>query len=695
MDRKAKLAQNNGKNKKWFSIAIDVFLVILLLISIIHIAYLTFAKLNPYGLNSDLVNEITYRQESFEQKTFFPKGFTHSAEALSSRPVLVYWLFYGITKNFLLSYQLENMTMLICQLAAMYFLLNQLSTSLTGKLFSLSMFVIWQQIGVSVSCSSVLFWPHDAYSVFATFFLLTVGLYLKLFRYSLDGAKKTKIILLLVLTGGIAVYSGLSSPRLLFVLYIPIFLVEFFAFLFKYIRRDILTKRDKFFFMLTLSLVVLNGGCYWLLLQTHRADFSGMTPVIRPVSEWFNWSDLSRYFSFALNALGIAGSGSIKSSSGLIFILHACFAFLLVIAILYEVKIKKEKDLETVFLLRIFVVSGLFVLLYMIITGHGAYRFFFPISILIPVFCGKALGDWAVVEKSGGGLPLAASSMGLACLLLLNLRLTLLNYSMAPSDLVKVSEWLRENDYSYVTASYWNAGVIKGYINGGIETQHSTDYTERNGIIDLLPHKWLIDTRKFEEERLGEPTILLLTDAEEKTIFDQKNGVYWMLETEGTKVKEIGGFNLYELHENPYTLLPKVEARRQEEIAENPTISVFDYPGEQGVLYENAVLDASGKLVSNGDPGILLQVSHSDLEEGVYEIILHYKVRSYKGKEKAVLDFSLGDSEYRSTSIRTHAIAAKLENVTVKEGQILLVRVWIPSGMEIEIESVEYRTPNK
>ncbi len=48
-----------------------ILLLMIFLFSLLYNFYLIYTKLNPYFVESDLVNEITYRQQCYRQKSLF------------------------------------------------------------------------------------------------------------------------------------------------------------------------------------------------------------------------------------------------------------------------------------------------------------------------------------------------------------------------------------------------------------------------------------------------------------------------------------------------------------------------------------------------------------------------------------------------------------------------------------------------
>ncbi len=488
---------------------------------------------------------------------------------------------------------------------------------------------------------------------------------------------------------GIAAYLGYSSPRLLLTLYFPLICIDLLKLFSAYLRAHTLPIKVLRVLLLDLVLLGISAVMYMYGVRNYGDCFYPVPANIAGVSSWFNWTVLSTVFRELLEALGIRGGGKFASSAGLSIIVSAAFVLLVLLSTgwgIYQHKERKEKGTEEIVPFAL-IVTMIVVLLRVTVmqSGESSPRYYYCTTLLFPIVCSLAIEEWSTGEH-GKQYSLPFGLVSLAALIIFSLTWRIY-FSTPVSTRLQVAEYMKENGYGYVTASYWNAGVLRGYTNGAIEAQR-LDY------LGNTPRYWMTDSRLYTDERLGEPEILLLTDAEEKAIFDKKNGVYWMLETEAEKVQEIDIYNLYALHENPFTLLPKVEARRAKEILDEPFIIEFDYPGNGALLYANGTVDPEGSFVSDGTCGFVATASHSDLEPGTYNLILHFNVKPYEGIEQGVFDVLVDNSGYRSVRIRKYASSARIEDVVISKNQTLTLRIWVPDGMKIEIKSIEYQRKN-
>lgn len=688
---------NKGKERDYthkISLSLlDILLSTLLVCAVVYVGYLTFEKLNPYGLDSDVVNEISYRQASWEQKSLFPEGFVHGNETYANRPVMIYWFFYALTHNFMFSFQLGNICVLILQLAALAFLLRKLTVGFRSALFALCMYVAWMPMtgGSAANLAYVLFWPMEPYSFFAIIVMLTMAMMIEAGKkFELSGEIRNCAVPLLVLLL-LAAFSGYTTLKMTMVLYIPLFLVHIIRLFLQYVSSDRIPAKTVFTTCTSISLLFTNMLFYALCSVIHRDAFVPVAIDIAPVFSWTSWPVISAQLGMILTALGFRGGGALTSLSGVNFLVSACFVALEACSILWIAKnaISKKTD-KAGNILFYWVAATSAVCAVNIFTASQilATRYYFVTTILLPVLCGLALHDWENNQKETVAWVTSLGVLGLWALFGITVLTNNMQFKAGEPVLAQVAAYIEDNDYHYVTASYWNAGVIKGYTNGQVEAQHS--YPGR--IHTLEPYHWMIDVRVFEQERAGEPNILLLTDEEEAQIVNEKRTANLLLQNHGEKVAEIGGFNLYELNENPYTLVKKVEAQYGAGLPAEGQREKTVYPSNIGFIYQNAALNENNELISDGNhPGHVLYGPYSDSIAGTYDITLHYVVESYTGSDNGVFDVALDTGPYRETIFTAAERTAVLEHVEMETGHRFEVRVFVPEGMIIRVQSIDYK----
>lgn len=115
-----------------------------------------------------------------------------------------------------------------------------------------------------------------------------------------------------------------------------------------------------------------------------------------------------------------------------------------------------------------------------------------------------------------------------------------------------------------------------------------------------------------------------------------------------------------------------------------------DHPTDSGFMYGNAEVDASGELVSNGQEGHILWGPYSKSVPGTYDITLHYSVDSVTESDEGIFDVALDTEQAAEARFTSQETSVTIEGVTIEGGHEFEVRVWVPAGMIVRVQSIEY-----
>lgn len=116
------------------------------------------------------------------------------------------------------------------------------------------------------------------------------------------------------------------------------------------------------------------------------------------------------------------------------------------------------------------------------------------------------------------------------------------------------------------------------------------------------------------------------------------------------------------------------------------------YSSHAGFIYKNAALNENGELVSDGTAaGYVLYGPYTRSVPGTYDITLHYAVEDYTESDSGVFDVALDGEQYCETPFIPAENTAVLKNVEIDEGHLFEVRVFVPEGMIIRIQSIDYK----
>ncbi len=660
---------------------IEIAMALCLAVAVVYTLYLIFTKLNPYGLNSDVVNEISYRRLTWEQKTLFPKGYVCGQESLSTRPVLLYWLFYAITHKFLLSFQLEDACTFFLELAAIYYFLTKLKVSRAARFFSLFLVVTC----LAFAAMQVSFWTMNANVLFMISIFLTLAL-----RISLKEAETTRDKLRLAgLMSLLAAVLAYGTVKMILYLYLPLVVLDVGRLLCNYFKRVPIGRAEWTQCAASLAALGVTVLFYALFLLRH-SDFIWPLPItIAGMDKWFSWEVVSAQFRVILQCFGIVGGGKLTSLTGIQFVLSVAIAAVELVSILWLVRNGSEQVKD---FMRYVALVAVGIIAFHVLPGTVAtsVRYYSVVAIAIHPLCGCAISEWMGKGKKLDIKPLAAVAAIVALFLGIRAEVDRKAYSGVPA-LAQVADYAVENGYQYAVGGYWNAGILTGYSDGRLETWHSGGGTP-SPIVTLTPQLWLIDTNLFTQERLGEQGLLILTDLEEKKILEDDSYVAILLNEYAEKVTEIDVYNLYAVTENPYTLIEKIKRDRAGGLPTAEQTEKTDRPGNVGFRFlNNAELNENGELVSDGATGgIILYGPYSETVPGVYDITLNYTVEAAAGAAEGTFDVALDTQRYAAVSFTAGQTSATLEDVSIEAGHKFEARVSVPAGMVIRVQSIHY-----
>lgn len=679
-----KLKGKKSRDKiSWLEIVLTCLFVCLFA----YAGYLMFTKLNPFGLNSDVSNEIEFRLYTYKHKTLFPKEFPCGHELLINRPILIWWALYAITHNYLLSYELEVMCVMLLQFAAFWYLFSKLKLERVVRLAVLCIYLCVWNVGHNFQMNG---W-FDIYSLFVIGVLLTlalrIGLREKMAENGTGGRSKHLICLLLIA----AVY-GFTSIRLTMSLYAPLVAIDLVICFIDHINGRTFTRKQLITAGADILCLLVNVAAYSVTVHFYSEYFAPLSISIRPIKTWLSWDVLSEQLSYVLASLGIEGSGALASAGGVKFILRGCFAFFTVTAVIWLLKRRKDgqEDFNDAGELASYYISATMVLFLMgIFSGSIAGRYYWASALSVPLVCGAAMDQW-MRRRQGKDryLVCAAVTLGLIALFGVNVKLDMTAFSAGPSVLTQVADYIEQNGYEYVTASYWNAGVIRGYTNGAVDYQH--DVTA-NG--DLVERRWVIDMEKYEQPREGVPNILLLTDDEEKAVLGNQVSKR-LIEEYGEKVQEIGIYDLYAFTENPFTLVEKIKTEETAGLPGEGVKEKTDVLTNMGFVYANSTINEAGELVTDGTEGSGFYGPYSPSVAGTYDITLHYVVDACEGWRLGTFDVALDAEQIAGARFDDSHTSVTLRDVTIEEGHRFEVRMFAPEGMTVRAQSIEYERIN-
>ncbi len=576
-----------------------ILLLMIFLFFLLYNVYLIFTKLNPYFVESDLVNEITYRQQCYRQKSLLPDDFIHSSELFATRPVLLYCFFYGFTNNFLLSYQLETMTMLVVQLLAMASLCKCMKMGNNSIIIVMNVFLIW----MPESIKKVLWLESDAYALFAICVILTFAL-----RIIWQKGKYNKFSVIGCIF--LAALMGFLTLKMSMVLYIPLLIADLIILAGKYKNKRRIEKQNIQLVVLSVIQLVVNLLFYKICLHLFSDKFFPVSMQIADIETMFSWSNIKRRF---LELTGIFGmhtlGGELFSGQNIIFIMHSLLFFILVVIIFSLLKKYYAEGgfhLEMIIFIFCVIIFNAFVLFALV--SESSCRYYFSAIVLIPVL----LGIWADSFKKksfeiiavvimilfGGGVIAHYNEI----------------FQKKELPLLHIADYVEEKGYSFITATYWNAAVIKGYLNGQVEVAHTAPVCN-----ELVPFYWMIDKNIFEENNSEKKYALILTEDEYQNMTDSFTQI--LLDKYPIEAAMVDQYYIFTYTENPFLLINQIKEKCNAGLPEPEQDYKIVYANNSDLLYKDAELDDNNILVSNGrQTGYVMYGPYTESVVGNYNI---------------------------------------------------------------------------
>jgi hypothetical protein len=629
---------------------------------VIWMIYLNFTQM-IHHINADIVNEITYKKQVWETKNLLPPNWINPHELHTNRLVFIFVPIYAFTKNVMLSHQLTVIIGMLLQLFSLVYLLRQLHMNKTSILFTLCLY-----LGFNAQ-SGLLFAYFDAYSGFAIVIFITLGIKLNLDQ-KLDYSLKNKIvsfqtIILLIMS----VYMGYGTPKLIIMLYGPLFIVDVFI----YMRKHLLNKEmvwDNNIFSIILSgfLLISNGLSYMVLIKV-GANFNPIPMKVVPLSQQLSWDCISTQIQSLLRSLGFYESSTILSKQGILYLLSIIFILSILSSTIYLIKFSKNEIYKKIGFYFIATTGMMF--FYLILSGVSdmTYRYFLATTIVSFVVLGICVYD--VIKNR------LWWTNGIIILLFI---LILFSLKIAPFDdilpgaikdeegLAKCVQYMKNNGYTLATAQYWNAGLLKGYSNWEIQTQQYMT------LGDKTPFLWLTDKSIYDEEYDKEPNILFLTDVEEQSALENDNTKFIISENE--KVAEFGIYNLYLLERSLFNSirLPMTVGETKE----------YNFEDWKYTLYNSSYQNYSKSILSGPNYGGFYG-PYININYGSFDITLEYKVHQSTGDDIGVFEITESVSTIvASTKIKETTNKCVLKDVSFNNSQDVEVKGFSNDGNVIE-----------
>lgn len=500
--------------------------------------------------------------------------------------------------------------------------------------------------------------------------------------HTLHSKEKWKRYLLLGVASVISCLYGVNGMREILVFYIPLFLCAFILWIANALVPDESSSQgDKYtwqarFLMIVSVITFFAGiGCLYnakILSQFYIFDQHELVDY-----QSFSLAALEKLISGCLEVMGYNAGGSIYSVSSLLHNVSCGLMFLTVIAAFAYLCRKFSGLTYNEQIVVIFSACSIAVFSAFYLLTSMSYRSRYAIPTTVSVL--------PVVGIFFFRCPWKSQIKKVVCALLAAI-ITFSGFTYTyqrsansvATELKPIGEQLVSEGYHKGYASFWNADIMTELTNGQLDMYAFGADLRATSIDQLRP--WLQLKDHVENPPQGKLFAVFSASELKKWPLAQRLA-------RGEIFYQDGSYTVCTY--DSYEVMVKLQGEAGLPAKEQEVKT--DYPSSYGFTLQNAALNKDNELVSDGTEGFVLYGPYTDSIPGTYEITLHYAVESYTGADSGSFDIALDAVPYRETQFTAAENTAVLEKVEIEAGHEFEVRVFVPEGMMIRIQSIDYK----
>lgn len=659
--------RKNAQYMEWLCLAIMVIKIGSLLIF-----NLTRLK---YVVDYDSSAALAQVMEIWKQKTLFLENWAYQTNPFWDSSVLLAVPFYGITKDIFLSYGLSNN----CLILTFVFFFNQICNDLklnhTYKYFSISLFFTvftHHQLGYA-DClfTNAAYYGWRVLSVIVLLSIL-VGLSTgRLLRQELGSGILCMFLLF---------WSGASSGS--YVLICGVFPLVLYV-IWTYLVRDLsivkILKEPQFIVLSFSALVTLAGMVFVKILYPGEIIGTSTKELSSADDLLINTGKSLVGILELLGGISSVEHPMIFSKLGIKTLLGLSVVSTLFIATWYVMKksvrtYTYDHSPSTQYSMMVLWLLGsnFFFLSYANLTyGQGTFEYRYWLLPITPIFLmiGIFLTDLGQCKKT---LSQAIFICVFFASILFSVQTTISYYQANNgADFLQevIAEILEEKNIEtlYVVDSTIDARILRILTN---------DFEIVPVNSDLSLHGWGAKKDGFNNDEIA----VLAQGEVVSTNPVLKNACNLQCSFEYRQ------YNLYNCDAGVFNFhsgLPMPE-----ESAEWDSLTEYGYC----ITSDIGTINGAGEVASYGNSeGYLFYAPYSESVPGIYDITLHYAIDTWTEGTAGVFDVALDTQSYSAIPLDMNAESVTLEQVKIEAGHSFEARVWVPSGMVVRVQSIEYK----
>lgn len=633
---------------------------ILIAIIVCVILYLNICQI-VVNMDTDYIAELNYGRNVCEHKSIFPKGWVYANELMFFSPALLFSMFYALTGQYIISYSVALCVSLFFILAAFVYFISGFIKSENNILLSVIFLLSFCGNGRSFAVLTYLYYGY--YAWYLIVILFTVGYLERLYVYK----KRNIWITFVIVTASFLL--GIVGIRMAFFLYLPVLIHAILHVLKHRFQKELIKWQY-------INVCFLLSVCYTIGFFTNKVLLSDLELASDIIGNLYItdiisvpqkvWTEIVSALSIVIGNVSLCPVFSLETAD------MAVKGLLVIVSL--GIIMKERETLFHSFVPGYFVNYFLIILIINSFTSYGQGRAFY--YFLMPVFFISIFINY--LEKNNETRK-SIYLTGLIYLIFVNNFLLYYNGDIKGKpydhDLVKLVEWIEDNQYKKITAPFWTAGRIEAYADGRIIASYlESELTSNINAMIYLNHK--------ENYRMDDKdNIVILTDKEEEKIIENVNSKLYTRDAE--KVTEIGEYNVYQFTESPACIfeLPKVG------MVKEYSPGVFE-------LF-NADFEENGSACSDGEEGFFITGPYADIVEGTYTVTFHYQIVDHNSQNMhagyADISVDSGERVLKTVPILVNNSDGKavIDDVRLDHERNVEFRIYAYKGTHIRVTNIE------
>ncbi len=488
------------------------------------------------GMNADMASELVLAKECARAKTFWPRTWYYSTEFRLLNTQLISGILFLFTNKWVV---VKALTAAICIIAiafAQNFLLQVIGIRKN-----------WLKLLVCIM--SICPTTYDVWNIvtFGNYYVphivigfVYIALFLKLCKEEANGSKKRLALKILFFV--LSFLNGLAGIRYVLSFQIPLFLSIFFPKINEQVKKGQCSLKD---FLLQDSYVFFSGLAFFLCALGYGFNSFVLSKLYK-FSSW-SYTDLCGFdigvlkdeINFIFETAGFRKVAEALAPSGFVCVLSVIMLIAFVGGLVSFYKTNNDKSKRII--VSLFLTSFIFMIFFLsvIFREDIPMRYFYPsLAFFFPSFA--VVIENETFNKWHKWILCTSASVVLLCSGVFTIQDVMIFDTNVSS--YAVHNFLKEKDYTFGYASFWNANVHTFMSDGIIEVADIGDGEDIPTMFESYSiHRFLTLSRYYKDDyHSGEKCFLLVAENQ------YQKSTHCRLFSQGKEVYSDGNFRVFE-----------------------------------------------------------------------------------------------------------------------------------------------------